>query len=90
MVFGVSTGGGGETSKPGTLGARLAGERRFAEEASSEASSELEPLPPLGLGGEDLRSEGFLFLLFFFLSSFFFDSDGVAFLVGTLFGSKTS
>ena len=75
MVFGVSTGGGGETSKPGTLGARLAGERRSAEEASSEASSELEPLPPLGLGGEDLRSEGFLFLLFLFLSSFFFDSD---------------
>ena len=86
MLLGVSAGGGGDTSRPGTLGALL-GDRRSAEEAGSVAgsvaSSELDPLRLLG--GEDLKIETFLcFTLVFFF--FFFSSEGAAFL-GTTFDS---
>ena len=43
MLFGVSAGGCGDTSKPGTLGALL-GDLRSAEEADPKASSELDSL----------------------------------------------
>ena len=76
MLFGVSAGGGGDTLRPGTLGALL-GDWRSAEEAGSVASSELDPLHLLG--GEDLKIEHFLcFTVVFFF--FFFFSEGAAFL----------
>ena len=88
MLFGVSAGGCGDTSKPGTLGALL-GDLRSAEEADPKASSELDSLDIwiLGLGGEDLRRDIFRFfcLLTFF---FFFSSLGTAFF-GSHFDSET-
>ena len=72
ILFGVSAGGGGDTFSPGTLGA-LRGERRSADEAGSELSSELSlyslenlSLPPLG---EDLSRDTFRFFIFFFFFS---------------------
>ena len=46
ILLGVSAGGGGDRSKPATLGALL-GERRSADEASTEVSS--------GLGSLDVK-----------------------------------
>ena len=89
MLFGVSVGGCGDTSRPGTLGALL-GERRSAEEAGSlagsVASSELDPLHLLG--GEDLKIESFLCFPFVFFLFFFFSSEGAA-LLGKTFDSIT-
>ena len=86
MLFGVSAGGGGDTSRPGTLGALL-GNRRSAEEADPKASSGLDSLELLGREGEDLRRDilRFFCLLTFF---FFFSSLGAAFF-GAHFDSRT-
>ena len=80
MLLGVSAGGGGDTSSPGTVGARL-GERRSADEVGTEVLSGLESLdvPSLNLGGEDLRTEIFRFLTILTFFFFFFCSDGAAF-----------
>ena len=77
MLLGVSAGGGGDTFKPGTVGALL-GERRSTDEACTEVSSGLDSLDvrPLNLGGEDLRREIFRFFTLFFI---FLSSGGATF-----------
>lgn len=80
ILLGVSAGGGGDKSRPGTLGALL-GDCRSADEAGTEVLSGLESLNvrSLKLGGEDLRTEIFRFLTILTFFFFFFSSDGAAF-----------